>query len=105
MNIRESTISKHSALTFVSAFWGQIELNYNVKVFFPAFSLLVMAVCCSFGSPLSSKCRGNTLNLNDCILVMMDICSGCGSDSVFTPVILYLSFYFLFSTHSTALSF
>lgn len=34
MNIRESTISKHSALTFVSAFWGQIELNYNVKVFF-----------------------------------------------------------------------
>lgn len=101
MIIKESTVSKHSAFTFVCAFRRQIELNYDVWYFF-AFSLLVTAVCCSCGLPLSSKCRGNTLNLNDCILVMINVCSGGDSDSVFTPVVLYHSFYFLFNTHSPA---
>lgn len=89
-----STLPQHLSVLFR----GKLSKIIMFSCFFCAFSLVVMAACCSCGSPLSSECRGNTLNLNDCILVMMDVCSCCVSDSGFTLVVLYLSFYFLFST-------
>lgn len=102
MNFEEGIISKHSTLTFACAVREQIELNYNVQVFFSIFSLLEIDACFSCGSPQSSKCRGNALNLNDCVLAMMDI-------QVVTVTLSLLSLfytfpYLIFSSCSTALS-
>lgn len=69
LNFKERAISELSALTFACGVQGQIGLNYNLSPIFFLFLLLVffffklaIGPCCTCGSPVSSKCGGNTAN-------------------------------------------